>query len=67
MANLVWGKVYYQDLFAGFLKQEPGLGSSFSYDTNYLEGHNPAIAHTLRLQKEPHIYQTELPPFFDNL
>lgn len=67
MATLLWGKVYYQDTFAGFIRQEPGGGSSFVYDSTYLQGNNPAIAHALSLQVEPFVYQTELPPFFDNL
>lgn len=67
MAELLWGKVYYRDTFAGFLRQEPGFGSSFIYDSSYLSGVNPPIAHVLPLQKEVFVYQTELPPFFDNL
>ncbi len=67
MASLLWGKVYYKDQFAGLLKQEPGSGSSFSYDDSYLKGKNPQIAYSLPLHLEPQVFQTELPPFFDNL
>lgn len=67
MAKLLWGKVYYQNTFAGILRQEPGFGSSFTYDPAYLQQNNPAIAYCLPLQAEPYEYQTELPPFFDNL
>lgn len=67
MAALLWGKVYYQDTFTGIIRQEPGGGSSFIYDPSYLENNHRAIAHRLPLQSEPHEYQTELPPFFDNL
>jgi len=67
MASLLWGKVYYQEIFVGLLKQEPGMGSSFVYDDAYLQGQNPPIAYSLPLQIETHTFQTELPPFFDNL
>ncbi len=32
MAKLLWGKVYYQDQFAGYLRQEPGERYTFQYD-----------------------------------
>ncbi len=67
MANLLWGKVYYQDHYAGVLRQEPGDGASFTYDASYLTSEYPAIAHTLPLQITPHVSQTGLHPFFDNL
>lgn len=67
MAHLLWGKVYYKDIFAGFLRQEPGFGSSFLYDSSYLNSSNQPIAHVFPLINTPFIYQTELPPFFDNL
>jgi serine/threonine-protein kinase HipA len=67
MANLIWGKVYYKEHFAGFLREEPGERASFTYDASYLSAKHPAIAHTLPLQSEPHISQSGLHPFFDNL
>lgn len=67
MAKLLWGKVYYQDIFAGIIRQEPDMGSSFIYDESYLQAKHPAIAHNFQLQSEAFVYQTELPPFFDNL
>lgn len=67
MANLLWGNVYYKDLFAGVLRQEPGERTSFTYDQSYRDAGHPSIAHTLPLRAEPFIGQSGLPPFFDNL
>jgi serine/threonine-protein kinase HipA len=67
MAATLWGKVYYNDTFAGELRQEPGGRCVFTYDPAYLEGRLPAIAFTLPLQAAPHICERGLHPFFDNL
>lgn len=67
MANLLWGKVYYRDQFAGVLRQEPGDTTSFEYDDTYIKDGNPAIAHSLPLQHEKHLTHAGLPAFFDNL
>lgn len=67
MANLLWGKVYYKDLFAGFIREEPGDRVTFTYDSSYIEGGHPAIAHTLPVREEPHVSNNGLHPFFDNL
>lgn len=67
MANLLWGRVYYKDHFAGILRQEPGERTSFAYDESYLNSKHPAISYTLPLQPELHISQDGLHPFFDNL
>lgn len=67
MASLLWGNVYYKDQFTGILRQEPGERVSFTYDQSYLDAGHPAIAHTLPTRPEPHISQSGLPPFFDNL
>jgi serine/threonine-protein kinase HipA len=67
MAATLWGKIYYNDTFAGELRQEPGGRCVFTYDPTYLEGRFPAIAFTLPLQTAPHIYEQGLHPFFDNL
>jgi serine/threonine-protein kinase HipA len=67
MAAALWGKVYYNDLFAGELRQEPGGRCVFTYDPTYIEGEHPAIAFTLPIQAAPHIYEQGLHPFFDNL
>jgi len=67
VANLLWGKVYYRDLFAGFIREEPGDRVTFTYDSSYIEGGHPAIAHTLPVHTEPHISNNGLHPFFDNL
>lgn len=67
MANLLWGKIYYKDIFAGILREEPGDRTSFEYDSNYLNAGNPAISHTMPIESKVHISQAGLHPFFDNL
>jgi serine/threonine-protein kinase HipA len=67
MASALWGKVYYQDRFAGELRQEPGGRCVFTYDPTYLEERHPAIAFTLPRRAEPHRCEQGLHPFFDNL
>ncbi|NGZ95630.1 MAG: hypothetical protein CV089_05785 [Nitrospira sp. WS110] len=67
MANLLYGNVYYHSHFAGVLRQEPGERTSFTYHESYLAAGQPAIAHTLPLQREPVVAEAGLPPFFDNL
>ena len=67
MANLIWGKVYYKEHFAGVLREEPGDRASFAYDLSYLSAGHPAIAQTLPLRSEPHISHSGIHPFFDNL
>lgn len=67
MAANLWGKVYYKDIFAGILAQEPGNRCVFTYDSSYLANANPAIAHTLPVRAEPHLGEDGLHPFFDNL
>ncbi|MBN1282968.1 MAG: HipA domain-containing protein [Proteobacteria bacterium] len=67
MAKTLWGKIYFRDIYAGRLQEEPGGRVAFTYDASYLEGDQPAIAHTLPLGPEPHVSESGLPPFFDNL
>jgi serine/threonine-protein kinase HipA len=67
MATTLYGDVYYKDKYAGILQQEPGNRYLFTYDTEYLNNQNPPIAYTLPLQKEAHISEYALHPFFDNL
>ena len=67
MAKLLWGKVNYQDRFAGIIREEPGHAISFTYDDSYLNGKNPPISHTLPLTGIPFVSQVGLLPFFDNL
>ena len=67
MATLLWGRVYYNETFAGYLKEEPGDRTSFTYDENYLNGEFPAIAYTLPLRPQSFITRSGLHPFFDNL
>lgn len=55
MANLLWGQVYYQDLFAGIIREETGERVTFTYDSRYIEQGHPAIAHTLPLRSDPYI------------
>ena len=67
MASALWGKIYYQDTYAGELRQEPGGRCVFTYDAAYLDARRPAIAFTLPLGAQPHICEQGLHPFFDNL
>src|SRR3990167_3101580 len=67
MAKLRWGKVYWQNVYAGRLQEEPGGRILFTYDISYLEARHPAIAHTLPLQSKPFASESGLHPFFDNL
>ncbi len=67
MANLLWGKVYFKDIFAGYLREEPGDRITFTYDESYISAKHHAIAHTLPVSEVPHISNNGLHPFFDNL
>ena len=67
MANLLWGHVYYKDIFAGTLREELGGRVSFTYDPSYIDGGHMAIAHTLPVREQAHISENGLPPFFDIL
>ena len=67
MASALWGKVYYEDRYAGELRQEPGGRCAFTYDPTYLDEARPAIAFTLPRQSQPHLCEQGLHPFFDNL
>jgi len=67
MAALLMGKVYYNEHFAGYLREEPGDRTSFTYDDHYLNITLPPISHTLPLRSEPFTTQAGLHPFFDNL
>lgn len=67
MAAAFWGKVYYNETYAGVLQQEPGGRFAFTYDASYLAGERPAIAYTLPPQEKPHYSEAGLHPFFDNL
>jgi len=67
VAKLLWGKVYYKEHFAGYLREEPGQSVSFTYDESYLDSSCPDIAHTLPKRGAPYISHAGLHPFFDNL
>lgn len=68
MAKTLWGRVYYQDIYAGLLQQEPNGRCLFTYDLDYLSraGSNK-IAFSFPLRPEPFISEIGLHPFFDNL
>jgi serine/threonine-protein kinase HipA len=67
MANARYANVYFHDVFAGRLREEPDGRYSFQYHAEFLDGGNPAIAYNLPLQSGP-IYSTGgLLPYFDNL
>ncbi len=67
MAKLLWGRVYFKDIFAGILKQEPGEVFSFAYDDSYLNEKLPSISFSILNDKKTHFCQSGLHPFFDNL
>lgn len=68
MARMLWGKVYFKDIYAGRLQEEPGGRCVFTYDPTYLASEQPAaIAHTLPLRAEAYVSERGLHPFFDNL
>jgi serine/threonine-protein kinase HipA len=67
MASLLWGNIYFKDLYAGRLQQEPGNRYSFTYDVDYINAGNSQIAYTLPISEKPIISENGLPPFFDNL
>ncbi len=67
MASFLWGKVFYQDTYAGVLQEEAGERASFTYDESYLNAGHPAIAYTLPLRPAPHLSIGPLHSFFDNL
>src|SRR5437588_616733 len=67
MAAALWGKVYYDDIYAGELRQEPGGRCVFAYDPTYLVGTRPALAFSLPRREQPHVSGQGLHPFFDNL
>ncbi len=67
MAKAIWGKVYYQDVYAGLIQREPDGRHVFTYDPSYISSEFPAIALSLPKQREPFLSETGLHPFFDNL
>jgi serine/threonine-protein kinase HipA len=67
MAEFLWGKVYFDNTYAGRLEEQAGGRCVFTYDESYLNSKNPAISYHLPLQQEPHICERGLHPFFDNL
>ena len=67
MANFLWGKIFFQDYFAGIIRQAAGDQVIFEYDPSYRQAKHPALSHTLPLQEAPHLSYSGLHPFFDNL
>jgi serine/threonine-protein kinase HipA len=68
MAKSHWGKVFFQDRFAGILREEPGDCFSFEYEDSYLlSQENPAISYSLPKESKRHMSYHGLHPFFDNL
>ncbi len=67
MASLLWGKVYFKNIFAGIIREEPGALVTFTYDRNYIESNHQMIAYTLPIRTAPYISHSGLLPFFDNL
>jgi serine/threonine-protein kinase HipA len=67
MAQFLIGKVFYQDRFAGYLREESGDRTSFQYDESYLASNPRPLSYTLPLHEKPQIYLNGLHPFFDNL
>lgn len=67
MATTLWGKIYYNDTYAGVLQQEPGGRCIFTYDASYLDSSSTPIAFSFPLRKEPFVSERDLHPFFDNL
>jgi len=68
MAQSLWGRVYYKDIYTGLLQQEPNGRCLFTYDPIYLSSESPQpISFLLPLRQEPYICEDGLHPFFDNL
>lgn len=67
MAKSFWGKVYFQDNYAGRLHEEPGGRYVFTYDASYINSNLPQISYSLPLRHEPFLSENKLHPFFDNL
>lgn len=67
MANLLWAKVYFLGTYAGILREESDGGSSFTYDSAYIEAKGHPLSVTLPVQSAPIISHTGLLPYFDNL
>lgn len=68
MAEALWGRVYFKDIHAGELKQEPNGRCVFTYDSLYLSSEAAqAIAFSFPLSAAPYICEKALHPFFDNL
>ena len=52
MASFLWGNVYYQDIFAGILREERGGRMIFEYGAEYLNAGHPLISSIETTQKK---------------
>jgi serine/threonine-protein kinase HipA len=67
MANSDWAKVYLNDDFVGYLEEQPGGRTCFTYDESFIQSSNNPVSVTLPLNITKHYSENGLHPFFDNL
>jgi serine/threonine-protein kinase HipA len=67
MANSSWAKVYLNDDFVGYLEEQPGGRTCFTYDESFIQSSNNPVSVTLPLNINKHYSENGLHPFFDNL
>jgi serine/threonine-protein kinase HipA len=67
MANSDWAKVYLNDDFVGYLEEQPGGRTCFTYDESFIQSSNNPVSVTLPLNINKHYSENGLHPFFDNL
>lgn len=67
MAEKNWIRIFFKDQFAGFLEEEPGGSTCFTYDDDFLKTNKESIAINLPRAQRVHRYKDGLHPFFDNL
>ena len=67
MANSNWAKVYLNDDFVGYLEEQPGGRTCFTYDESFIQSSNNPVSVTLPLNINKHYSENGLHPFFDNL
>lgn len=67
MARKNWAKVYFKNVFAGVLIEEPGGRCRFTYDQEFIRTYSQGISINLPITKLEHINENSLHPFFDNL
>ncbi|MBP9878254.1 MAG: HipA domain-containing protein [Alphaproteobacteria bacterium] len=67
MAKFLWGKVFFNNTFAGYLRQEPGDRTSFTYDNLYVEQNGNPVSYHFPVRSDTYYHDSGLHPFFDNL